>query len=161
MSLWGSDSVFCQVSSQPECPSQCFPSAHRGRDARPSGSVCWSYHTAASVCSSGPVAFLCIHLLPFGCSYIRLDILFQGEVWVFEHTFTSLPLTFRVVVSVERRSSPYRPPVPFALSPVAYLADGLPALPARGLRNVRLYFGQVLTTLCLATLPCIPVLSPG
>ena len=48
--------------------------------------------------------------------------------------------------------------MPFALSPVAYLADGLPALPARGLRNVRLYFGQVLTTLCLATLSCIPVL---
>ena len=48
--------------------------------------------------------------------------------------------------------------MPFALSPVAYLADGLPALPARGLRNVRLYFGQVLTTLCLATLSYTPVL---
>ena len=48
--------------------------------------------------------------------------------------------------------------MPFAFSPVAYLADGLPALPARGLRNVRLYFGQVLTTLCLATLSYTPVL---
>ena len=44
--------------------------------------------------------------------------------------------------------------MPLALSPVTYQVDGFSALPARGLKKiVCLYFGQVLTTLCLATLP--------